>query len=171
MKKEVIGLVILLILASFVYAQPAPPALPSSPGAAVSTTTQTNTSPTVNVPAPADDAALADQIDYVSDKVDALEGQVGSLNTKVQQRLETPAGESPSFFGYFIALLIVDVVIILVLVYLLLQRFVGKKVEVPDSLRNYVKSNLSRGYRPEVLRRVLEGQGWSKEQIEIVMKG
>ncbi|MCK4589825.1 MAG: hypothetical protein KAT77_05245 [Nanoarchaeota archaeon] len=155
---------ILLLLSTSTFSQPASPGLPpfgqtndtSTPTTTTNQTTNTTTT-TTSIPSLTPTTQTSTSLE---DKIDDLEAEIASLKSEIAQKKEP---SSP--FGYFIFLLTLDLFIIAAVIFLFLKHKIKKEKPIPESIKNYVKTNIQRGYPEGQIRLQLANQGWKPEQI------
>jgi hypothetical protein len=107
------------------------------------------------------------RFDDLANRINALERRADQLSTsQPQSRFPLPPDAGTNIwlvmFWVVIALIVIGACIV---GGIFLYRRRRSKVRVPQSLRNYIKATLAKGYTLSVVRRQLEHEGWSPEQI------
>lgn len=167
--KHIVLVIIFILLSTSTFSQPANPGLPpfntanttaSTPTATTQTTntTATATSTTPSTPTPTTSNATSTSL--LESQIDDLKAEITSLKSQLNQQ-----SEPTSFFGYFIFLFALDLLIIAAVVFLFLKHQKQQNQPIPDNIKNYVKANLQRGYQEGQIRLQLANQGWKPEKI------
>lgn len=164
--KGIVLVIILVILSISALSQPANPGLPpfntvntttSTPTPTTTQTTNTTTTPTTT---PTSTTSTTTSTTTLENQIDDLKAEVASLKSQLAQQ-----PEPTSFFGYFIFLFALDLLIIAAVIFLFLKHQKQQNKPIPDNIKNYVKTNLQRGYQEGQIRLQLANQGWKPEQI------
>ena len=163
MKKEVIFVILVILLAGFVFAQPASPGLPSFRS---SNATSASTTP-ATTPAPVITPTTPPPTEPVSP-----ESSQPELAPQENITEASATGKSQFILSLFYIIIIIIFILAIIgfIIFLFLKYNTKKVIQIPDNIKIYVQTNLQRGYSEEQIKQQLSITGWSPEQINQIFK-